>query len=175
MNFDIEYARGIALNHRPPSDIRIPSHRDAALQPEVPAARPHREGELPAQLAPALGDIVPDAEVITRECDRHRLALARTEEDVREAAQDARWLACAGGEVQVQLRNLYLPRWSMSPTLHIKENWEKMPLAALDLASVLHRERHPNRGTVQPERSRPSLNVRARLARCPCRFQVRSF
>ena len=71
------------------------SDRNASLQTEVAAARAHGERELAAGLAPALRDVVPDAEVVARERDRHRLALARVEEHVRKPAQDARGLTRA--------------------------------------------------------------------------------
>ena len=92
---------------RYPIDPVEGSDGDAALKTEVTAARSDGERERPVRLDPTLRVRVPDRKVVTRERDGHRVALLRVQEHVREATENAGRLARAGGEVDVELWDLW--------------------------------------------------------------------
>ena len=77
-----------------------------ALEPEVAAASTNREGDLPGRFPPALGDDVPDGEVVAGERERDGLGLPGLDRDRVEALEDGRGLAGGRRVVEVELRNL---------------------------------------------------------------------
>lgn len=81
--------------------------RDSSVQLELPAALAYSKLDGALGASPSLAGGVPDREIVTRQGYCDGLALARIEQDIREALQDRGRFACRRRMLKIELGNLH--------------------------------------------------------------------